>query len=88
MRELFQCGKPLPIEDLCIESDANENGPAANVYVVFADLLVLTKYIYACTVCTEFVCFLVFSSNTNDVVVCRGTQKPLPLLTGHFYLAN
>uniref|UniRef100_A0A5K3EMV1 PDZ domain-containing protein n=1 Tax=Mesocestoides corti TaxID=53468 RepID=A0A5K3EMV1_MESCO len=25
MRELFQCGKPLPIEDLCVENEADEN---------------------------------------------------------------
>ncbi|KAM7537808.1 hypothetical protein Aperf_G00000062403 [Anoplocephala perfoliata] len=25
MRELFQCGKPLPIEDLCGEDEANQN---------------------------------------------------------------
>ncbi|KAL5109868.1 Neurabin-1 [Taenia crassiceps] len=32
MRELFQCGKPLPIEDLCIENDASESGSATHVY--------------------------------------------------------
>lgn len=33
MRELFQCGKPLPIEDLCGEDEANRNVPSSPVYV-------------------------------------------------------
>nr|CDS17822.1 neurabin 1 [Echinococcus granulosus] len=32
MRELFQCGKPLPIEDLCTEDDVNEKGPTTPAF--------------------------------------------------------